>query len=85
MKTVVHTERSKDNLLHVETEGGIVNIRVGLSDGKGRKITAIEILPDRQTGEEWKFADKRKAQAMNIRLTPVPQKRHRVSRPRLSR
>lgn len=85
MKTVVHTKRSKDDLLHIETEGGIINVRVGLSDSKGRPITSIEILPDRQLGDEWKFADKRKAQAMNIRLTPARQPRTRTSRARLTR
>src|SRR6185437_16667279 len=33
-------------ILHIETDGGIVNIRVGLSDSQGRPVTAIEIIPD---------------------------------------
>jgi len=33
-------------ILHIETDGGIVNIRVGLSDNQGRPVTAIEIIPD---------------------------------------
>lgn len=33
-------------LKHIETEGCIVNIRTGLEDMKGRKVTSIEILPD---------------------------------------
>ena len=31
---------------HIEIEGGIVNIRTGLQDRLGRKVTSIEILPD---------------------------------------
>jgi hypothetical protein len=33
-------------LKHIEVEGCIVNIRTGLFDSKGRKVTSIEILPD---------------------------------------
>lgn len=33
-------------LKHIEVEGCIVNIRTGLYDIKGRKVTSIEILPD---------------------------------------
>ena len=33
-------------LKHIEVEGCIVNIRTGLNDVKGRKVTSIEILPD---------------------------------------
>jgi len=33
-------------LKHIEVEGCIVNIRTGLTDMKGRKVTSIEILPD---------------------------------------
>lgn len=33
-------------LKHIEVEGGIVNIREGLKDHKGRNVTSIEILPD---------------------------------------
>lgn len=33
-------------LKHIETEGCIVNIRTGLTDRTGRKVTSIEILPD---------------------------------------
>ena len=31
---------------HIETDGCIVNIRTGLTDRIGRKVTSIEILPD---------------------------------------
>ena len=48
MKTIVH----RDGLLHVETPLGIVNIRVGLSDFKGRKVESIEVIPNRYAGEK---------------------------------
>lgn len=52
MKTVRHIN-ARDNLLHVETEGCIVNIRTGLHDRDGRAVTSIEILADNYVGEEW--------------------------------
>jgi len=44
-------------LKHIEVEGCIVNIRTGLKDIKGRKVTSIEILPDDHfTGERiWRL------------------------------
>lgn len=67
MKSIVLKPQSK--LLHVEAPGCIINIRVGLSDLKGRTVTAIEILPDLDTGgPRWQFADAPKARAMNVRV-----------------
>ena len=45
MKTIIHTSKSKDKMLHIETELGIVNITVGLYDTKGRRVESIEVLP----------------------------------------
>jgi hypothetical protein len=44
-------------LKHIEAEGCIINIREGLQDVKGRKVTSIEILPDDHfVGEnKWKL------------------------------
>lgn len=45
----VHINMRGDNiskLKHIEVEGAIVNIRTGLRDVKGRKVTSVEILPD---------------------------------------
>ena len=39
------TNRS-GNLLHIETDLGIVNIRVGLHDADGKPVTSVEIIPD---------------------------------------
>lgn len=33
-------------LKHIEVEGAVINIRQGLHDTQGRKVTSIEILPD---------------------------------------
>lgn len=45
MKTVRHSEGARDNLLHIETDGAIVNIRIGLTDSQGRRVTSVEIIP----------------------------------------
>jgi hypothetical protein len=36
----------RDGVHHIECEGCIVNIREGLHDRLGRKVTSIEILPE---------------------------------------
>lgn len=49
MKTISHhiNKRNPDNnLLHIETEGCIVNIRIGLTNSEGKNVTSVEILPD---------------------------------------
>lgn len=38
---------------HIEVEGGIVNIREGLHDMSGHKVTSIEIIPDEYADEKW--------------------------------
>ena len=44
---------------HIEVEGCIVNIYTGLRDRFGRKVTTIEIIPDKYAGEsEWKLIGK---------------------------
>lgn len=48
MKTIqfyAATNRS-GNLLHIETDGCIVNIHVGLTDGEGRRVTRVDVLPE---------------------------------------
>lgn len=44
------------NLLHVETDGCIVNIRVGLHDADGRQVTSVEILADNYAEEGGRWA-----------------------------
>lgn len=46
MKSIRHSADARDKLLHIETEGCVVNIRVGLSDSDGRQVTSVEIIPD---------------------------------------
>jgi hypothetical protein len=48
------------NCLHIETELGIINIYVGLTDAKGRKVEAVEILPDDHYAGEPKVRFERK-------------------------
>lgn len=52
LKTV-HVPRGYDGL-HLEIDGAIVNVFVGLNDTEGHKVTAISIRADRYSGEpEW--------------------------------
>lgn len=50
------TKQGKVKCLHIEANGCIINVRVGLSNINGKSITAIEIIPDKHVGEEWDFA-----------------------------
>jgi hypothetical protein len=38
--------RNKQDILHIETDGAIVNIQVGLHDTDGRQVTSVRISPD---------------------------------------
>jgi hypothetical protein len=51
MKTISHTSKSKDKLLHIETDLGIINIRVGLTDTEGRRVESIEIIRNNYAGK----------------------------------
>jgi hypothetical protein len=44
MKTT--TVQHEVGCLHIETPLGIVNIRVGLADMRGREVESIEIMPE---------------------------------------
>lgn len=54
MRRITHYGK-RDNLLHVETPLGIVNIRVGLRNAKGQRVESIELVPNRFAGhpEVW--------------------------------
>ena len=48
----VITWNKTGDILHIETPNGIVNIRCGLRDLRGRNVDSIEIIPDdRYVGE----------------------------------
>lgn len=46
MKTIRHGRNARDPLLHIEADGVLVNIRVGLTDTEGHHVTRIDISPD---------------------------------------
>jgi hypothetical protein len=52
------------NLLHIETDGCIVNIRVGLHDAAGRQVTSVMVDPDNyaEDGGKWVQDDSRVVQ-----------------------
>jgi hypothetical protein len=52
MSFYAKTNRS-GNLLHIETDGCIVNIRVGLHDAEGREVTSVQVIPDQTTDATW--------------------------------
>lgn len=49
--------------LHIETDGAIFNIQVGLVDAEGRPVTSWQVSPDDETrggdahGRIWRLAD----------------------------
>lgn len=52
MRSITFNEANRsDNLLHIETPLGIVNIRIGLHDGQGRPVESIEVIPNEYAGE----------------------------------
>lgn len=55
MKTVVHSENAKDKLLHIEADGCIINVRVGVNSDDGHKKTIVEIKCDQYAGEQGWF------------------------------
>jgi len=55
-------------LKHIEVEGCIVNIRTGLTDTRGRKVTHVEILPDNYAGEpKWKVSGNRNNRVIQLK------------------
>jgi hypothetical protein len=51
--------------LHIETHGCVINVTVNLTNMAGKKVTSVEILPDRYMGEEWHLAEEA---PVNIRV-----------------
>ena len=41
----------KGQVIHVETPLGIVNIRVCLTDMRGRSVDSVQVIPDHYAGE----------------------------------
>ena len=43
------------NVMHIETDGCVVEIRVGLADDRGRQVTQVDVMPDgdRYAGVVW--------------------------------
>ena len=44
----MRSEKLKNGVLHIECEGCIINIKEGLRDLEGRKVTEVMIIPDNQ-------------------------------------
>ena len=73
------TNRS-GNLLHIEVDGAIVNIHVGLHDNDGNQVTAVSVLPEDETrspdldGHYWhtEDADGNDTRGAHIRVVRQP-------------
>ena len=48
MTRKAHSKWVDNNCFHIETELGIINIYVGLSDTEGHRVESVEILPDKK-------------------------------------
>lgn len=44
-------KRNPYRILRVETDLGIINIYIGLSDGSGNAVETMEVFPDHYAGE----------------------------------
>ena len=64
---------SREDYIHCEVEGAVINIREGLHDATGRNVTAVEMIPDdHYAGERiWRL----KPNVRNIRIVQL-KKRH---------
>lgn len=73
MRTVTFyadTNRSGGKL-HVETDGCIVNITVGLRNLEGCQVTRIDVLPDDEVrGGKWKMVQGSYATLVELRGEP---------------
>jgi len=49
IKSISHNRAGQ--CLHIETPLGIVNIRVGLSDRRGRRVDSIEVIASNGCGD----------------------------------
>lgn len=46
MRSITHARDARDPLLRVVTDGGVVDVEVGLTDADGRHVTRVDILLD---------------------------------------
>ena len=44
MKRINHYNTARDKLLHIETEGGIINITTGLHNTEGQEVVSISFV-----------------------------------------
>lgn len=76
MKTVTFHRgpRNRHDVLHVETDGCIVNIRPGLSDTDGHQVTSVEIIADDycEEGGRWHVNDDPHQTRTKVRVIQLP-------------
>lgn len=77
MKRIAINERSREKLLHIEAPGCIINIRVGLADRNGRRVTHVSVVTDgdRYVGEPpWWIEGRYGLRAQDMRVVQVEAK-----------
>lgn len=69
MKRVLHYEK-ENNPLHIETQGGVVNVYSGLVDVEGQPVTNVTIHADQGIGEEYAILlpDGSKVKSFGVRI-----------------
>jgi hypothetical protein len=75
MRSITHTSPSRDRVLHIETDGAIVNIEVGLSDVHGNSVTRVDVIADRTPdadGYMWDVVDSRVIRRTEPGTTATP-------------
>lgn len=71
------TKGSPHRLFHIETDGAIVNIEVGLTDEQGNAITRVEVVPDDENrGGDWHLLDNATTVVRLLRPVPAQQDPH---------
>ena len=71
-KREMGTCEKREGYIHCEVQGAVINIREGLNNMAGQKVTAVEILPDdHYAGEKmWRVIPK----IYNIRIVQMSKK-----------
>ena len=66
-----HGRNRTGNLLHIETDGCIVNVRPGLTDRQGRTVTSVEIIGDDYCDEKWAINGVPSHKRINVRAVRI--------------
>lgn len=76
MRRINFTNPRKEDVLHIEAPGCVVNVRIGLTTEDGRRATAVEVLADGYagTGNQWSLPDHGGGRHVAVRVVQSPPK-----------